>query len=118
MNKTAVEEMAAKMEKSLKLLSANDVIILHLFDNISYMARSEKEGHLPIRKYDNGEFHVKADLVLASKVWLFMFFKNVLPLLRLLEGLKVIFLAPLPRYLQENCCNANNHVPNRYDESF
>ncbi len=34
--------MAAKMEKSLKLLSANDVIILHLFDNILYMARSEK----------------------------------------------------------------------------
>ncbi len=43
---------------------------------------------------------------------------NVLPLLCLLEGLKVIFLALLPRYLQENCCNANNNVPNRYDESF
>jgi hypothetical protein len=82
------------------------------------MVRSEKEGHLPIRKYDNGEFHVKADLVLASKVWLFMFFKNVLPLLRLLEGLKVIFLAPLPRlcvclshqtllptYFNSNTCN-------------
>jgi hypothetical protein len=92
-NKTAVEDMATKLEKSLKLLTANNMIILHLFDNISYMVRSEKEGHLPIRKYGNGEFHVESGL----------FFRNVMPLLRLLQGLKVIFLTPLPRFFQESC---------------
>ena len=85
--------MATKLEKSLKLLTANNMIILHLFDNISYMVRSEKEGHLPIRKYGNGEFHVESGL----------FFRNVMPLLRLLQGLKVIFLTPLPRFFQESC---------------
>jgi hypothetical protein len=79
--------MAAKLVKSLKLLTASIMIILHLFDNISYMVRSEKEGHLPIRKYGKAKFHVKGDL----------FFRNVLPLLCLLEDLKVIFLTPAPQ---------------------
>ncbi len=51
-----------KVEKSLELLTANDVIILHLFDNIAYMARSE---------YVNGKFHVEGDLILTSKDWLY-----------------------------------------------
>jgi hypothetical protein len=66
-NKTAVEEMAAKVGEALKLLTPNDVVILHLFDNRAYMARSEEGGDLPIRQYCTGEFHVEGDLVLAGK---------------------------------------------------
>ncbi len=47
-----------------------------------------------------------------------MYFRNALPLLRLLEGLLVVFLTPLPRYLQEGCCGADDHAPNRFDEGF
>jgi hypothetical protein len=61
---------------------------------------------------------VEGDLVLASKDRLYMFFKNALPLLKLLEGLIVIFLTPLPRYLQEGCCEADDHAPNRFDDGF
>ncbi len=79
--------MATKVEESLKMLTANDVIILHLIVNISYMARSEEEDLL-IGQCSNGEFHVEGDLILASKNRLFMFFRNVvLPLLCLLAGL-------------------------------
>jgi len=52
-NKTAVEEMATKVGEALKLLTPNDVVILHLFDNVAYMARSEEGGDLPIRQYCN-----------------------------------------------------------------
>ncbi len=48
-NKTAVEEMAARAEEALRELSPNDVVVLHLFDNVAYMARSEEGGDLPIR---------------------------------------------------------------------
>ncbi len=82
------------------------------------MTRSEEGGDLPIRQLVNGEFHVEGDLLLTSKERLYMFFKNTLPLLRLLEGLKVIFLTPLPRYLLEGCCDADDHAPNRYEERF
>ncbi len=46
-NKTAVEEMAARAEEALRELSPNDVVVLHLFDNVAYMARSEEGGDLP-----------------------------------------------------------------------
>jgi hypothetical protein len=105
--------MVAKLVESLKLLTANNMIILHLFDNISYMAGSEERGDLPIRQYGNREFNVEGDLILASKDRLFMAF----PLLRLLEGIKVTFLIMLT-YLQESCFITNDHTPNRYDESF
>ncbi len=36
-NKTAVEEMAAMVEEALLELPPNDVIVLHLFDNVAYM---------------------------------------------------------------------------------
>jgi hypothetical protein len=52
-NKTAVEEMATKVGEALTLLTPNDVVILHLFDNVAYMARSEEGGDLPIRQYCN-----------------------------------------------------------------
>jgi hypothetical protein len=117
-NKTAVEEMCAKAEEALKMITTNDVVVLHLFDNVSYMARSEEGGDLPIRRYVTGQFHVEGDLVLASKERLYMYFRNALPLLRLLEAYKVVFLTPLPRYLLESCCNAEDHAPNRYQEDF
>jgi hypothetical protein len=43
-NKTAVEEMMVKVEEALSELTPNNVIILHLYDNIAYMARSERGG--------------------------------------------------------------------------
>ncbi len=110
--------MTVKVEEALKLLTPNDVIILHLFDNVAYMSRSEEGGDLPIRQYGNGEFHVEGDLVLAGKDRLNMFFRNALPLLKLLEGLRVVFLTPLPRYLLEGCCEVDDHAPNRFDDGF
>ncbi len=98
-NKTTVEELVVKVEEALRELTSNDVIVLHLYDNIAYMARSEEGGDLPIRQYVNGEFHVEGDLVIAGKDRLFMYFKNTLPLLRLLDGGRVVFLIPLPRYI-------------------
>jgi hypothetical protein len=112
------QEMAARVEEALLELSPNDVIVLHLFDNVAYMARSEEGGDLPIRQFINGEYHVEGDLVLAGKDRLYMFFKNALPLLKLLEGRKVIFLIPLPRYIAVGCCEDDEHAPNRADPGF
>jgi hypothetical protein len=55
-------------------------------------------GDLPIRHTGYSEFHVEGDLVLAGKDRLYMFFRNALPLLKLLEaeGLRVVFLNPCP----------------------
>jgi hypothetical protein len=44
-NKTAGEEMAVQVEAALQHLAEDDVIIVHCFDNVAYMARSEEGGN-------------------------------------------------------------------------
>jgi hypothetical protein len=78
-NKTAVEEMVSKVEEALLKMTPNDVIVLHLYDNIAYMARLEEGGDLPIRQYVNGEFHVEGDLVIAGKEALHVFQEYTTP---------------------------------------
>jgi hypothetical protein len=82
------------------------------------MSRAEEGGDLPIRRIPNGEFHIDGELVLASKERLLMYFRNCLPFLRLLQGLKVIFLSPLPRFMYTGCCRDEEHGVNRGDEDF
>jgi hypothetical protein len=75
-NLTACEDMAANVAESVKLLSEEDYVAIHRFDNIAHRAHSEEGGYLPIRKFMTGDYHIEGDLVLASKERLFMHFKN------------------------------------------
>ena len=36
----------------------------------------------------------------------------------MLEGMRVIFLTPMPRYLYKGCCASEDHLVNRGDEDF
>ncbi len=73
-----LQQVSESQSKTAYVVSdtSNDMIIVHLFDYIAYMARSEEGGDLPIRQLVNGEFHVEGDLLLTSKDRLYMFFKN------------------------------------------
>ncbi len=82
---TAIEDMTAKVTEAVKDMSAGDTVLIHCFDNVAYMARSEEGGDLQIRRYQDGSYHIEGDLVLASKEGLFMFFKNCIPIYKLLE---------------------------------
>ncbi len=46
-NKTAGEEMVVQVEAALQHLTEDDIIAVHCFDNIAYMARSEEGGTCP-----------------------------------------------------------------------
>jgi hypothetical protein len=70
-----------------------------LFDLDLDMARSEEGGDLPIRRYPDGRYHIEGDLVLTSKERLFMYFRNSLPIFKLLEKFRIFFLSQMPRYL-------------------
>jgi hypothetical protein len=117
-NLTACKEMAAKVEEALKSCNQSDVIIVHCYDNVAYMARTEEGGDLPIIQYTNGEWHVMGDLVLASKERMLMYFKHSLHFLKLLENRKVLMMAPLPRYLYAGCCAQPDHVSNSEEPDF
>jgi hypothetical protein len=110
--------MADCVKEALTELSPNDIVVIHCFDNVAFMARSEEGGDLPIRRYCDGEYHIEGELVVASKERLYMFFRNCLPVFNLLEGRIVFFLTPMPRYLYVNCCVRADHAPNRLEDSF
>jgi hypothetical protein len=63
-----VEDMTAKVKEALLEISEDDIIVVHCFDNIAFMARSEEGGDLPIRRFPDGVYHMEGDLVLASTV--------------------------------------------------
>jgi hypothetical protein len=55
--------------------------------------------------------------VLAGKERILMYFRNCLPFLKLLEGRRVVFLTPLPRYLR-GCWERSDHAANCQEEGF
>jgi hypothetical protein len=99
-------------------MSDGDTVLIHCFDNVAYMARSEEGGDLPIRRYPDGSYFIEGTLVLASKERLFMFFKNCIPIFKLLEKFVVFFLSPLPRYLYSGCCTREDHAPNSLQDGY
>jgi hypothetical protein len=117
-NMTACEDMAANVAEAVKQLSDEDCVVIHCFDNIAFMARSEEGGDLPIRKFTSGDYHIEGDLVLASKERLYMYFKNCTAIFKLLERFTVFFLSPLPRYLYVSCCRREDHAPNTREDGF
>jgi hypothetical protein len=117
-NLTACEDMAARVEEAVAEMTSDDFCLVHCFDNIAYMARSEEGEDLPIRKFTSGDYHIEGELVLASKERLYMYFKNCLNIFKLLEKLIVFFLSPLPRYLYKSCCPRLDHAPNIREVGF
>jgi hypothetical protein len=117
-NMSAIENMREKVAEAVSSLEDGDPVLIHCFDNIAFMARSEEGGDLPIRRYPDGRYHIEGELVLASKERLFMYFKNSLPIFKLLERFRIFFLSPMPRYLYVSCCTREDHAPNRELEGF
>jgi len=107
-NKTGVDSMTEAVRMAVKEMKDDDITVVHCCDNTAFMARSEEGGDVPIRKTNN-KWHVEGELVVAGKDRLFLFFKNMLPVLKELEGRKVIFLTPMPRYVYETCCTQLDH---------
>jgi hypothetical protein len=71
-NMLAIEDMREKVAEAISNLEDGDPVLIHCFDNIAYMARSEEGGDLPIRRYPGGRYHIEGELVLTSKERLFM----------------------------------------------
>ncbi len=112
-----MEDLTERVSEALLEISEDAIIVVHCFDNMVYMARSEEGGDLPIRRFPDGSYHIEGDLVLAGKERVLMYFKNCLPFLKLLEGRRVVFLTTLPRYLR-GCCERSDHAANCQEEGF
>jgi hypothetical protein len=109
-----------KLEDGLKGITVNPstVVVVQLFDNGVYMAATEEGGLIPLSKSIDGKYHCFGDLTFAPKEWQWKLFQQVAVELKSLKNHNIIFLAPLPRYLEEGCCDNPGHMPNRSKPNY
>jgi hypothetical protein len=111
---------AGKISEGLKNLSiGNDtVLMVQVFDSGLYMVAPDEGGLIPNCKCVDGSYHMDGDLVLLLKDMQYDLFKQLDGELQNHKGKPIIFVAPLPRYLERGCCQEPDHMKNRAEPDF
>jgi hypothetical protein len=109
-----------KLEEGLKSITVNSstVVVVQIFDNGVYMAATEEGGLIPLSKSIDGKYHCFGDLTFAPKEWQWKLFQQVAGELKSLKNHNITFLAPLPSYFEEGCCDNPVHMPNRSKPNY
>jgi hypothetical protein len=95
-----------------------DAVIFCVVDNNVYYAMDEMgDLKMPLRDQE-GVYHVKGDLTLASKSAQSQLFNTIRPMLAVAHGRNMLLCAPMPRYLIGGCCTNLTHVANRSSPRF
>jgi hypothetical protein len=116
--KTAVEGLAHDLAEAKASFPCEAVVVLQLFDNISYYTITSEDTIIPCRKDVTGRYHVDGDLLMAPPEMISPYIRNCIPIMNELENIPKIILSPLPRYLTRSCCPDPEHAPNRGEEGF
>jgi hypothetical protein len=93
-------------------------LVAHIFDSGLYMAAPGEGGLIPHCRRIDGSYHMDGDLVLLPKDLQYDLFKQLASELDNYKKNPVIFVAPLPRYLEEGCCGDKDHMKNRREPDF
>jgi uncharacterized membrane protein YgcG len=111
---------AGKIREGLASLEvkANTWIVVQVFDSALYMAAPREGGMVPPCRRADGSMHVDGDLIMITKDLQYEFFRQLDVELTSLKHQKVIFMAPLPRYYLESCCEDPEHVGNRSQPDY
>jgi hypothetical protein len=112
-----VAEMLVKVKETMATTSS-DTIVLQAMDNSVYFGRSEDGGLRPAIRGDDGKHHVEGDLEILAKDRQMEVLNMLIPLLDQLKDSTIIFIAPLPRYYLEGCCDERTHVANRFQREY
>jgi hypothetical protein len=111
---------AGKIQDGLKnlIIGPDTVLMIQVFDSGLYMAAPEEGGLIPNCKRVDGSYHMDGDLVLLSKDMQYDLFKQLDSELQNYKMHPIIFMAPLPRYLEKGCCQDQDHMKNRFEPDF
>ena len=90
------------MRNKLQEVKGNCVVLLQLFDNNFFLARTEDGGLIPaVREAVSGKYHVHGDLVVAPKEIQYSLFSIVKPVIELASSHQKVIIRPLPQVSQE-----------------
>jgi hypothetical protein len=79
--------------------NSDAAVVLSMTDNSFYMARTEDGSLIPHRRDLEGKYHMDGDILCSPLESSRQVFLQLIPLLKGLQDVDKILLAPLPRYL-------------------
>jgi hypothetical protein len=116
-NPTSVTSFVAQT-KAILSTTTSDVVVIHALDNSIFLGKTDDGGLLPAQRGPDGCYHIVGDLEVASKERQFEIYNLLKPLLDLVRDKRVVFVAPMPRYTVNSCCDEREHISNRFQRDF
>jgi hypothetical protein len=81
-------------------------------DNSCFMNMSTDGTISPIKKLEDGKYHVVGDLAITPGILLRPMYAALEEILKLCGERKIYILTPLPRYILVPCCDSDTHCVN------
>jgi len=100
-------------------VTKDDTIVMDLWSNSAYMGTDD--FGLPVRatkSTTDGRYHIMGDLQAAPKTVFEKIMQDASAVLDAARESKQFMVIPFPRYIQNKCCAAADHVSNFGKESF
>jgi hypothetical protein len=99
-------------------LDEDTILVLQVFDSGFFWVRTEDGSIIPPCRRADGSYHIDGELEVVSRDQQYDFFRHLMSELVMHKEKQMIFLAPLPRYLEESCCGDPEHVANRSQQDY
>jgi hypothetical protein len=105
---------AGKILEGLAQLEIKEdtIIVVQVFDSGIFWVKTEEGGLIPPCRRADGSYHIDGELEVVNKGMQFDLFRKVCDELLDVKKNRIIFMAPLPRYLETGCCQDIDHVSN------
>jgi hypothetical protein len=87
-------------------------VVIYAMDNSCFMNMSSDGTISPIKKLEDGKYHVVGDLVITPGILLRPMYAALDEILKLCGERKIYILTPLPRYILVPCCDNDKHCVN------
>jgi hypothetical protein len=112
-----IQDLTDKIRSALQEEGFEDaVVVLAMVDNAFFLARYMDGSEIPIRRGNEGVFHMDGNLGYAPVEKLKIIYNQVEPLLKNFGNQDKLLLTPLLHYLWAACCKDHEHAPNVYSE--
>jgi hypothetical protein len=87
-------------------------VVIYAMDNSCFMNMSSDGTISPIKKLEDGKYHVVGDLAITPGILLRPMYAALEEIVKLCGERKIYILTPLPRYILVPCCDSATHCVN------
>jgi hypothetical protein len=87
-------------------------VVVYALDNSCFMNMSADGTFSPIKKLEDGKYHVVGDLAITPGILLRPMYAALDEIIKICGNRRIYILTPLPRYILVPCCEDSSHCIN------